>query len=380
MPSYPVTPPPTHRVPFLALATALALSFLLLAATAPAVSTITVNVDGREIRLPVGSTAKDVLDSGAVRSEPGDLLDATGEILVRGAGEPLVLLRADSRVGAEERVFDDSTFTSCYGADIFEPTSTVTTATPAPVLYTGKGPLEDVETTGTPGADELVVGVLSGKVVSRRVLVEPSPMVVKRYAPERKDKVVALTFDDGPWPGQTEKILAALKKDNVKATFFMLGSLAKKHPKLARRVADSGHQIANHSYSHANLAQARNGVVVREISYGQKALRRATGVTPTWFRAPGGNLSSAAARAVREADLRIVTWSVDPQDWRKPKPGPLARDVIEAVEPGSIILLHDGGGDRSATIKALPWIIHQLERDGYSFVTLDELRKAQKKK
>ncbi|MDH4140130.1 MAG: polysaccharide deacetylase family protein [Coriobacteriia bacterium] len=350
----------------------------LMMAVVPALSALDVTIDGRKTRLPAGATADSVMSEGIMVATAGDFVDVTGEPLIKGAGDPAELLRDGTRLRAQDRLFEGDELTSQNGADIVEDTSVLTTTIPAPVQYEGEGPLEEVETTGTPGVEKRVVGAISRKTLSTRIVRQPSPMVVRRSSPRRTDKVVALTFDDGPWPGQTELILEILEKEDIKATFFMIGMWAKKYPAIARKVAEAGHQIGNHSYSHRNLAAARNGTLEREISFGQKAVRRATGVNPTWFRAPGGNMSSTAAKEVRAAGLRIVTWSVDPQDWRKPKPGPLARKVIREVEPGSVILLHDGGGDRSATIRALPWIIHNLQREGYDFVTLDELRKKQK--
>jgi peptidoglycan/xylan/chitin deacetylase (PgdA/CDA1 family) len=226
---------------------------------------------------------------------------------------------------------------------------------------------------GSVGVKREEVGAISGEEVTSSVITQPMPMVVKRYGTRPGERVVALTFDDGPWPGQTNRILHILKQYNVRASFFMLGYLSKRNSALARQVADEGHLVGNHTIGHRTLTRLTTAAVDDQIERGEVAIAKSTGVTPAWFRPPGGHISAGVWSRVNHANLRVALWDVDPQDWRSPTPNQIAHNVVVNTRPGSIVLLHDGGGNRESTIRALPIIIRSLQSRGYKFVTLDEL-------
>ncbi len=150
-------------------------------------------------------------------------------------------------------------------------------------------------------------------------------------------------------------------------------------PDLARRVVLSGHGVGNHSMRHLYLG---NGVskrtIVNEIDRAQDLIRRTTGVSPIWYRPAGGIHSKTVDRVAKRLGLRLIRWTVDSSDYRRPQHTRLARSVVGSVSKHrkAVVLLHDGGGDRTQTIKALPRIIRALKRKGYRFVTLDELSQA----
>lgn len=185
--------------------------------------------------------------------------------------------------------------------------------------------------------------------------------------------LVALTFDDGPWPGTTQQVLDVLDAEQVPATFFMLGVQAKRYPKLARAVASSGNQVGNHTYGHSYLPAASGAAAWTDIQLGAKEIWKATGHPPVWFRPPYGQVDTKAVSVAEQLDQRVVNWTVDSLDWRKPGTGAIVRNVLDHVRPGGIVLLHDGGGDRAQTVAALPPIIHELKKRGYVLVTVDEL-------
>jgi len=192
--------------------------------------------------------------------------------------------------------------------------------------------------------------------------------------PESGANLVALTFDDGPWPGQTEQVLAVLQERGVPATFFMLGMRAERAPDLARAVADAGHLIGNHTYWHVNLSTAGPDVALWEIEGTNQVIANCTGLRPTWIRAPGGNLGGPARGYIAQVGMRHALWTVDPQDWNDAAtPEQVAWGVISTVRPNAVIVMHDGGGNQASTIAALPMIIDTLRAYGYEFVTLDEL-------
>jgi peptidoglycan/xylan/chitin deacetylase (PgdA/CDA1 family) len=157
----------------------------------------------------------------------------------------------------------------------------------------------------------------------------------------------------------------------VKATFFMLGAQAQGRPKIAREVAAAGMVIGNHSYNHPDLTKLPAAQLARQIEVAERDIAGATGVHPKYFRPPYG-ASNAAVRAQLVRDgLKFVQWGVDTEDWKKPGVAAIVSRTLSTVKPGSVILMHDGGGDRSQTIAALPLIITQLRARGYVFVTLD---------
>lgn len=187
-------------------------------------------------------------------------------------------------------------------------------------------------------------------------------------------KLVALTFDDGPWPGQTDAILRVLEAESVRATFFMVGNQVRRHPEIARRVVEAGHAIGNHTQSHARLDRVNPETIRREITDAQTAIQEVTGVRPRWFRPPGGRMTPKVAVEAARFEMQVVMWTLDSRDWERPPVSRLIEEVLAGAHPDAIVLLHDGGGDRTATIEALGPIIRELKKRGYVFVTLDELR------
>lgn len=182
-------------------------------------------------------------------------------------------------------------------------------------------------------------------------------------------KCVALTFDDGPGR-HTDRLLRTLAAHKARATFFMVGSQAVQYPATARRVMSDGHELGNHSYSHADLGRASKKKVEAEIARTQAAVRQATGVTPRLFRPPYGSTDKAVAAVAARHALPQIIWNVDTFDWRDRKSATVARRVIGQTRPGSIVLMHDIHG---TTVAALPRILDRLAAKGYVFVTVSEL-------
>ncbi|MFE7191635.1 polysaccharide deacetylase family protein [Kitasatospora sp. NPDC057541] len=180
-------------------------------------------------------------------------------------------------------------------------------------------------------------------------------------------KVVALTIDDGPDPRHTPTVLALLEQYGIRATFFLIGENAVEHPDLVREIAARGHHIANHTWTHPDLRSLSEGKVRDELERTSDLLHRTTGKVPTWFRAPGGDWSSTALRVSAEMGMRPMAWSVDPRDWARPGTGVITDRVLKDVRPGSIVLNHDGGGDRSQTVAALKAYLPVLIDSGYYF-------------
>jgi peptidoglycan-N-acetylglucosamine deacetylase len=180
-------------------------------------------------------------------------------------------------------------------------------------------------------------------------------------------KVIALTIDDGPSPVYTPQVLRVLEKYRVRATFSMVGENVSYYPAVAREVADAGHTIINHTWDHAKLTALSASRQQEEIARATEAIHAATGVNPRMFRAPYGAWSRAALAYCARMRLIPLDWSVDPRDWSRPGVSEIVAAIMATTRSGSIILEHDGGGDRSQTVTALKMVIPRLIGAGYRF-------------
>lgn len=191
-------------------------------------------------------------------------------------------------------------------------------------------------------------------------------------------KMVALTFDDGPYPPYTEQVLDVLREYKVPATFFVIGRNAEKHPELVRRIVAEGHQIGNHTYNHVDLLKTNRRGIADEIDRTNRLLQTITGDMPHVVRPPHGFRDSVVIDAMTERKLKVVEWSVSSRDWTNPGVDAIVRRTIGKVRNGSVILLHDGDGvaqsaSRAQTVEAARQIIRELLAQGYRFVTVDEI-------
>jgi peptidoglycan-N-acetylglucosamine deacetylase len=189
------------------------------------------------------------------------------------------------------------------------------------------------------------------------------------YTVEDGAKAVALTIDDGPSPVYTPQILQILYHYGVTASFSMIGRNAAAFPGIAREVAAAGHMIVNHTWNHYNLGFMSAVAVQDEIAQATEAIHAATGQRPGMFRAPYGVWPPAVFSYCRRAGLIPLAWSVDPRDWSRPGVRAIVGDVMSDTRTGSIILEHDGGGDRSQTVTALKIWLPRLLDAGYRFTT-----------
>lgn len=215
----------------------------------------------------------------------------------------------------------------------------------------------------TPGEQIITTGSISGKLVST---------VFRPTGTADVPRSVALTFDDGPSPTFTPQILQILKRFDTKATFFMVGYLVERYPDVVRQVVDAGMAVGNHSLQHPNappFAKLPMKQMREQVVGGHRRLA-AVGAKSTVFRPPGGSWNESVLSAAGSVGERTVLWSIDTEDWLNPRPGAIVRRVLDHAGPGSIILLHDGGGDRTPTIKALPRILRGLRRMGLAVETL----------
>lgn len=199
----------------------------------------------------------------------------------------------------------------------------------------------------------------------------------------RGSRRIALTFDDVPDPRFTPQVLDALRRKNVKATFFVVGTRAKKHPDLVRRIHKEGHDIGNHSYNHPDFSKLSLYRVREQIGRAEKIIANIVGFRPKLIRPPYGEIMPSQLEWAKKMGYTVVNWDVDSSDWRQLRSETIFRNVIRSVRPGSIVLMHAGGGEGqnlNGTVQAIPKLIDWLRAHNYEPVTLSELLDIPEKK
>lgn len=204
------------------------------------------------------------------------------------------------------------------------------------------------------------------------------PALVRRRA-GGSSKRIALTFDDGPSTRFTAPVLEILRTQRVPATFFVIGAQARGNPELVRRIVREGHALGNHTWSHANVS-AGGGAANSQLMDTQFAIQQAVGRAGCLMRPPEGAVGPGLEAWLREHKKLGVLWDVDSHDYQLPSAASMVQRVVAATRPGSILLFHDGGGDRSRTVAAIPKVIAKLRAKGYEFVTVPELLRLPKAK
>ena len=226
------------------------------------------------------------------------------------------------------------------------------------------------------GASVLGLGLIAGLAERelRATEGEPSPAItgcrsgVEGLATrgEAAGRRIALTFDDGP-SAYTARVLRALRRHEAHATFFVIGSQIEGREGLLRRMVRDGHEIGNHSMLHSP------GPSTADLADSSRLIEDVTGFRPCHFRPPGGQVDDALMARARELGMATVLWSVDPGDWASQERGVILTRVLSVVEPGSIVLLHDGGGDRTGTAGVASKLIGRLTERDFKLVTMTEL-------
>ena len=187
------------------------------------------------------------------------------------------------------------------------------------------------------------------------------------------DKVVALTFDDGPDPAGAQQVLDLLETEQIKATFFLMGRDLQSHPDLGKKIAEAGHEIGNHTYNHERMVGVLPSTVAKEIEDTDAQIRKTGYQGDIHFRPPNGKKLFALPHYLKEHNRKTIMWDVEPDSAGAPTAQQIEQDTLNSTKPGSIILLHPMYGSRDQTRQALKPIIHKLKERGYRFVTVSAL-------
>jgi len=204
------------------------------------------------------------------------------------------------------------------------------------------------------------------------------------YRVKTDKRKIALTFDDGPSPIWTSQILYELKKEGIKATFFMSGRHVKMYPEVARKVAEEGHEIENHGYAHNVLLYYRQEEIEEEIKYTEHIIQQVTGRITKYFRPPKAWLLGGIKEKIKDLGYNVVLWSLNSKDWVTFDARRIVNVISRRIKNGDILLFHDSGGvfkteggDRSQTVAAIPLLVRELDKKGFEFVTVDQLVKGE---
>ena len=200
------------------------------------------------------------------------------------------------------------------------------------------------------------------------------------YRVKTDKKHVVLTFDDGPSPIWTPKILDELKNENIKATFFMIGHHVQKYPDIAKRVAEEGHTIGNHGYAHSVMLYYKPAEIEEEIKYTEHVIKEITGVTTKYFRPPKAWLRRTIKEKVKSMGYETVLWSLNSKDWVSFNHKTIAPYIAKQIKNGDILLFHDSGnvfstegGSRLQTVKTISLLARILREKGFEFISIEEL-------
>ncbi len=347
-----------------------------------------VNVNGTDHLVSSGATLQDIVDEGFASPTPGNLLAVDGSVCQEGGGD-----KFEATVNGQET--NDPNYVVPRGATVkYEKGNDTTeeyTETTEAIAHGTSGEDMDsfnlywagsihVYSNGEDGEQVTKTGKTSGISVTE-VTKEPVDAGYHVYtANTGDDKVIALTFDDGPWPTTTSEILDILKENGAHATFFQIGNQIAENSDVEKRIYEEGHQIATHTYDHASgsgggldLTKMTADEQVDEVEKGFSAIEDVLGTSVSHIlRAPGGNYYGSIITNLASHVTAEIGWNVDTEDWRKPGAQSIA-DAILSAKSGNVVLMHDGGGDRSQTVEGLRIALPQLVAQGYKFVTIDEL-------
>ena len=323
-----------------------------------------------------------LLDNNVVSVTPGNYVAVDGSTIRQGEGT-----RCTAKVNGNDT--DDmgmhlnggDKIEISNGTDITEPyTDSEPQTLPHKTELKGVGAVHLYSNNAQDGEQVTRTGKESG-ITATVTTKEPVDNIVQYYnVNSNGDKVIALTFDDGPWDQQTDEILDILEQNDAKATFFTVGQCISGHEKELKRAADMGCEIGTHTWDHAegsgegvSLIKMSTDERKQEVQKGLEAIKNATGQeASTIFRCPGGNFDTSVATDLEGIVTAEIGWNVDTTDWKKPGADVIAQR-IQSAGPGNIILMHDGGGDRSQTVEGLRQALPKMKEQGYSFITVQEL-------
>lgn len=327
-----------------------------------------VQVNGLTYSLPPATRVTELPAVSALLARPGANLDLTGDVVALGEGAPAQQEINGAPLVADSVLGDGSVVLIRQGEHQLEGIKRKMEAVPFETTIKGSGVIVSLVHGGTPGRREIYKGASSGKQAAVFMVTAPQNAVVQRSTTAKSgQKLAALTFDDGPGTF-TQAVLDALAGKHVPATFFVLGGSAAGSPGMIKKIKAAGHEVENHTWSHPILTQVSPERIRSEISRTNEVIGGSR-----FLRPPYGIYNADVAAEAGSMGLRLTLWTVDTLDWKYPNVESIMSYVKAQTKPGAIILMHDGGKNRSQTVAAIPVIVDWLFANGYSLTTVAKL-------
>lgn len=345
---------------------------------------VEITVNGKTQTIAARSTIPEIYKAASITTKAGNFISITGKTLEKNEGyQYLVKLDGEELDGAATdayRAHEGDSLTFENGRDKTEDYTTDIGEKLPELEFAGDswGNITYVSQWGKAGKAERKVGSVSGEVAYGNTIEEAQNCIVSvhQIVPDGNKKLVALTFDDGPAEGYTEKYLEILNTYGIKATFFNLGQQVEAYPELAKKIVEQGSEIMSHTYQHQQLSTLDAASLQSEFSNAFEDIDTNVGVSTTSFRPPYGDFNQNCWLNSGGLASVSVLWNMDSEDWRRAGVDSLVENSTSGIFSGAIILMHDGGGERSQDVEALPKIIEKLQSQGYEFVTVSELMKS----
>lgn len=343
---------------------------------------INVVVNNQELTLTYDKSLNEALVQSGIKVNPGNFVAVDLSTIKNGEGYEEYITLNNTEVNDKNiKLKDNDQIKYENGHDKMEDYDSIDSKIMAKSSIEGVGSIHKFEGNGEPGVWSQMTGKVS-KIFTERQTKDPQDVTVKQYNVDpEQDKVIALTFDDGPSEEYTEQILSILKKYNAHATFFVIGENVDESwgQKLVKKEDSEGHQVCTHTYDHARGVGGTDITVmsaekqIQEIVKGQESIAKALKKDASKVcRLPGGNMNAITARLIAPYVNAEIGWNVDTGDWKSPDVDKLI-DNMESASSGNVVLCHDGGGDRGNTVKAIEKFLDDYTKKGYKFITIDEL-------
>ena len=343
-----------------------------------------VSINGFAFDIPQGTTVAQAAQLSGTQASPGRLLAVDGSVLEEDGGEAASVQVNGQNASMDTVLSPGDELVLSPGSDKTEPATE--TRVPAAYSVWADDTLGSIhQVVSDEGACEKVVlvGEVSGIKVEQESTEGLGTAHLTNYSIRpTNEKVVALTFDDGPWGETTTQLLDLLKEHDIRATFFVVGNCFdgdEEATAIVKREHDEGHQVCTHTYTHASaakgfrMANLSSWEQIDEIERGQNAIAAATGEEASKVvRMPGGAYGEDVALNVLPYVTYEIGWDIDTLDWRRPGAAAI-EEALGKAESGDVVLMHDGGGDRSQTVEALRNALPRMKAEGWRFVTIDEL-------
>lgn len=340
-------------------------------------------VNGARRTFNVGTALTDIIGKEKkLKLTAGNFINVLGKVIEKGKGDPYSVKIGDKELSFDEvkgyKIHGGETIVVGNGKDVMEEyTAEKSEVAPKLKMDGAWGSICYISQWGKPEQREVRTGKVSGERSEGNVVQKGQDCVVKirNMRPKDGKKLVAITFDDGP-SKYTERYLQILKDRNVKATFFNIGNCVHEMPNLTKKVLEAGHEVMSHSYTHPVLSSLPQDKLLGELKDTQEALKKAADIDTTMLRPPYGAFKKDTWLKTQGCISASILWNMDSLDWKRPGVDKIVQNSIQGIQPGYVILMHDGGGPREQDLEALPKILDTLLGQGFEFVTITELMKA----